>query len=79
MRAKVIARTETMHAQRVSALHTYRELDPVAQVMVFDGRLGPTDEECEMLNGQVVTQEEAWALADSEHPNGTRSFAIVFE
>lgn len=79
IRARVIARTETLHAQRVSALHTYRELDPGAQVMVFDGRLGATDDECEALNGQVVTQEEAWALADSEHPNGTRSFAIVFE
>lgn len=79
IRARVIARTETMHAQRVSALHTFREMDPAANVMVFDARLGATDDECEALNGQVVTQEEAWALADSEHPNGTRSFAILLE
>ena len=77
IRSRVIARTETLHAQRVSALHTYREMDPTASVMVFDARLGPTDFECEMLDGQEVTQEEAWALADTEHPNGTRSFAIL--
>jgi hypothetical protein len=79
IRARVIARTETLHAQRVSALHTFRELDPTAQVMVFDARLGATDDECERWNGQVVTQEEAWALAGTEHPNGTRSFAIILE
>lgn len=77
IRSRVIARTETLHAQRVSALHTYREMDATASVMVFDARLGATDDECEALDGQVVTQEEAWALADEEHPNGTRSFAIL--
>lgn len=79
IRARVIARTETLHAQRVSALRTYEQLDPTARIMVFDARLGPTDEECESLMGTEVSQDEARVLADSEHPNGTRAFAILFE
>jgi HK97 family phage portal protein len=78
-RAKTISRTETLHAQRTSALQTYRQMDPVANVMVFDARLGTSDEECERLDGTVVTQAEAMGLADSEHPNGTRSFVIYYE
>lgn len=79
VRAKVIARTETMHAQRVSALHTYRHMDANAMVMVFDGRLPTSCDECIALDGQVVTQAEASALADTEHPNGTRAFVIYYE
>ena len=76
-RARVIARTETLNAQRKSALATYNQMDPNAPVQVFDALLGETDEECEILNGAVVSQLEAERLAASEHPNGTRGFVIV--
>ncbi|MCQ4575409.1 MAG: phage portal protein [Candidatus Brocadiales bacterium] len=74
VRAKVIARTETKHAQRKSALETYKEADTVTQAMVLDARLGSTDEECEALNGTIVSLEDAEALMNDEHPNGTRDF-----
>ena len=77
MRARVIARTETLNAQRISALETYKQMDPNAPVQVFDALLGETDEECEALNGAVVSQSEAESLAAEEHPNGTRGFVIV--
>jgi HK97 family phage portal protein len=74
-RAMVIARTETKYAQNVSSLEAYRGMDGLTGIRVFDALLGPTDAECEELNGQVVSVEEAEYLAGSEHPNGTRSFA----
>lgn len=77
IRARVIARTETMNAQRESALATYREIPDVSTVMIFDARLGETDEECSLLDGQIVTLAEAEILSAEEHPNGTRSFAPV--
>ncbi len=76
-RARVIARTETLNAQRRSALATYNQMDPNAPVQVFDALLGETDEDCEIVNGAVVSQLEADRLAASEHPNGTRGFVIV--
>lgn len=75
-RAEVIARTETKYAQNYSSLEAYRSGD-ITDVMVFDAQLGPTDEECEAINGETVSLEEAMALMESEHPNGTRSFAPV--
>lgn len=79
IRANQIARTETLHAQRTSALHLARAHDPTVRVMVFDGRLGNTDEECMSRNGMVVSQDEAWTMAAEEHPNGTLSFVPYFE
>jgi hypothetical protein len=76
-RAMVVARTETKYAQNASSLEAYKSSDTVSSVRVFDAQLGPTDAECEELNGQEVSFEEADALAESEHPNGTRSFAPV--
>ena len=76
-RAQVIARTETKYAQNWSSLEAYRSSETVTDVLVFDAQLGPTDEECEAINGETVGLEEAMALMESEHPNGTRSFAPV--
>jgi hypothetical protein len=76
-RAEIIARTETKYAQNWSSLEAYRQGENVTDVLVFDALLGPTDEECEAINGQTVGMEEAMALMESEHPNGTRSFAPV--
>jgi hypothetical protein len=77
IRARVIARTETKYAQNWSSLEAYRASDTITDVLVFDAQLGPTDEECEAINGETVGLEEAMALMESEHPNGTRSFAPV--
>ncbi len=79
IRATVIARTETKYAQNRSSLEAYRDSPNVVGVRVFDAQLGPTDAECEELNGQIVSVEEAEYLADNEHPNGTRSFAPMVE
>ena len=76
-RAMVIARTETKYAQNASSLSAYLQSENVTGVMIFDAQLGPTDEECEQLNGQVVNFAEAERLMETEHPNGTRSFAPV--
>jgi hypothetical protein len=77
VRAQVIARTETKYAQNYSSLEAYRASDTVSDVLIFDAQLGPTDAECEALNGETVSLSEAMALMESEHPNGTRSFAPV--
>ncbi len=76
-RAKVIARTETRHAQQVSVLRAYKESGVVTRVLVFDDRLGHGDEDCTFWNGREVALEQAEELDSQEHPNGTRAFAPV--
>ena len=76
-RAKVIARTETKHAQRTSVLRAYKESQVVTRVLVLDDRLGHGDADCTFWNGRVVTLEDAQELGNQEHPNGTRDFAPV--
>lgn len=75
IRAQVIARTETKYAQNYSSLEAYRSSETISNILIFDAQLGPTDAECEQLNGQVVSLEEAQFLMETEHPNGTRSMA----
>ncbi len=77
IRAQVIARTETKYAQNYSSLEAYRSSETVSDILIFDAQLGPTDAECEAINGETVSLEEAQRLMESEHPNGTRSFAPV--
>lgn len=77
VRARVIARTETKYAQRISTLHLGKE-NGVRQFRVFDARLGVTDPDCEMLDGILVDAATADELAASEHPNGTRDFVPHF-
>ena len=79
MRATMIARTETKYAQNVSSIEAYQSSDSVTSLMVFDGRLDTSDEECMARDGDEVSFEEAQAMADSEHPNGTLSFAPVVD
>lgn len=78
IRARVIARTETKYAQNVSMVE-FAKTSGAQHAMVFDARLGDTDEECEALDGTIVTLEEAESLMDSEHPNGTRSFTPIYD
>ena len=77
-RALLIARTETIHAQRQSALNTYTAKG-VTRVQVIDGRHRGSDEDCGARNGQIVSLEEAQRLAAGEHPNGTMGFAPVVD
>ena len=77
IRARVIARTEVKYAQNISSVETYNVSEDITSVVIFDAQIGPTDEECERLDGFVVTFDEALALCDTEHPNGTRSFGPV--
>lgn len=76
-RARVIARTETLNAQRFSILSAYKDMGNVTQVMIFDNRTGFGDAECTALNGVVVSLDVAQGLMADEHPNGTRSAAPV--
>jgi hypothetical protein len=70
-RATLIARTETVNAQRESAIATY-SANRVTEVLVLDARKGPTDIDCETWNGQIVSLEQGQRLVQDEHPNGTR-------
>ena len=74
-RANLIARTETLHAQRVSSLEAYRASDVVTGVVAFDNQTGFDDAECIARNGRVFTFEEAEAEMAAEHPSGTLNFA----
>ncbi len=77
-RSRIIARTETKFAQNTSTVKRAQDAG-VQSFMVFDARVGGTDETCEALNGIIVTAGEAEQLAADEHPNGTRSFSPYFE
>ncbi len=77
IRARVIARTETKHAQRMSAVIMGKD-QGVTEFRVFDARLGLTDPECESLDGILVSASTADELAAAEHPNGTRDFVPHF-
>ena len=77
-RAEMVARNETRVAQTESALLVYRAAPGIDQVMVIDGRLGETDEDCEAVNGDKVDFNAAEALIAAEHPNGTRDIVPVF-
>ena len=74
-RAKLIARTEAKHAQRVSALELYDEAGWT--VIALDGLLGDaSDEDCKARNGKEYTIEEAKVEMNSAitHPNCTLTF-----
>lgn len=74
-RALVIARTETLHAQRVSALEVYRRTEVVTGMLAFDAQVGATDAECEDRNQRVYSFRDADLETSLEHPNGTLSWA----
>jgi len=78
IRAEVTARTETRFAQTNSALRAYESADGIDQVIMIDGRLGDTDEDCQRINGQPATFAEARRLIAEEHPNGTRDLVPAF-
>lgn len=74
-RAKLIARTETLHAQRASTLSIYGAAENVASVQAYDARLGDTDDECIARNGMTFSFADAELEMGATHPNCTLSFA----
>jgi HK97 family phage portal protein len=77
VRARVIARTETINAQRASVLEGAKDAENVDMVMVFDGRLETSDDDCIARDGSIVSFDDAEAMMADEHPNGTLNFAPV--
>ena len=77
VRAQVVSRTETKYAQVASTIEALGQNPAVANLMLVDAQLGPTDAECEFRNGRVVTAEEARAELEKEHPNGGLSVVPV--
>jgi HK97 family phage portal protein len=77
IRAEVIARTETKYSQNAASLEAYRSVPEIDEIQIVDAQLGATDEICEILNGAIVSFEDAEYWLQEEHPNGTRSFTPV--
>jgi hypothetical protein len=73
-RAQLIARTETLNAQRISSIEMYRDSPAVTAVVAMDGE---SDEECAARNGQTFSYSEAEYEADVTHPNCVLAFAPV--
>ena len=71
IRAQVIARTETLHAQRISAAEVYRTIPVVTGMLAFDAQIGLTDAECTQRDGLVYSFRDADVETGREHPNGS--------
>lgn len=78
-RARVIARTETKHAQNISTLEAGRAAG-VTEYVIFDGRFGEPRSELSHIarDGKIVSAEDAWIMATNMRPNCTLSFAPNF-
>ena len=70
-RAKLIARTETMHAQNESAMATYEASDAVVQGEIVDNQTGFGDADCMARNGFIGSLDECRRHIAAEHPQGT--------
>lgn len=70
-RAKLIARSETLHASRVSTFQVYRSAEHVTSLIAYDALLGDTDDECIERDGQEHTFEEAEFAMVTTHPQCT--------
>lgn len=70
-RAKLIARSETLHASRVSTFEVYRSAEHVTSLIAYDALLGDTDDECIERDGQEHTFEEAESAMVTTHPQCT--------
>lgn len=75
-RAELIARTETLHAQRWSTLRHYRDSDHVAGVVAHDG---DSDPHCAERDGQEYTIDDAEHEMNGRtvHPNCVLAWAPV--
>lgn len=69
-RCETIARTESGMAYNIGAVDCWKESELVDSVLVIDGDYDP---ECEAVNGQTWTFDEA-IFNPLEHPNCVREF-----
>lgn len=78
-RARVIARTETKHAQNISTLEAGAAAG-VREYVIFDGRFGEPRSELSHIarDGKIVSAADARIMADNMRPNCTLSFAPHF-
>jgi HK97 family phage portal protein len=78
-RARVIARTETKHAQNISTLEAGAAAG-VTEYVIFDGRFGEPRSELSHIarDGKIVSAEDAMIMATNMRPNCTLSFAPHF-
>jgi HK97 family phage portal protein len=78
-RARVIARTETKHAQNISTLQAGAAAG-VTEYVIFDGRFGEPRSELSHIarDGKIVSAEDALIMATNMRPNCTLSFAPHF-
>lgn len=78
-RARVIARTETKHAQNISTLEAGQAAG-VTEYVIFDGRFGEPRSELSHIarDGKIVSAADARIMAENMRPNCTLSFAPHF-
>src|SRR3990172_823061 len=75
-RAEMIARTETLHAQRLSTGYAGQDAG-FNRYLAFDNRTGFGDAECTARDGREYTYDEMVAETEREHPQGTLGWAPV--
>jgi HK97 family phage portal protein len=79
-RARVIARTETKHAQNISTLEAGAAAG-VDEYVIFDGRFGEPRSELSHIarDGKIVAAADARIMADTMRPNCTLGFVPYFD
>jgi SPP1 gp7 family putative phage head morphogenesis protein len=75
-KADRLARTETMLAYNYATLFAGRAAG-VKKVQAIDAQKGPTDEDCEVRNGQIFDIDSAFGENLREHPNGTLAWRLL--
>lgn len=73
-RAELIARTETLNAQRLASITAYEQSPVVTATLALDG---DDDPDCAARNGREFTFAEARDETAKEHPNGTLAWTPV--
>lgn len=73
-RAELIARTETLEAQRHSSIGMYEDSPVIKACVAFDG---DKDAECAARNGSEYSFAEASIQANGTHPNCVLAFGPV--
>lgn len=78
-RSRLIARTESLNASRVSSFEVYRDSDNVVGLRAHDALLGAdaSDPECLERDGREYTFEEAEYETASTHPQCTLNWSPV--
>lgn len=75
-RSKLIARSETMDLQRAATLAAYDSSDTVTSLLIRDGLLPDSDDDCKARNGRIVPKSEG-ASIQALHPQCTLNFSPV--